>query len=122
MQEQEEHSAQKPSSFGHSLVRFTHPVASAIGKLVPKSVIEKAIIKTDEIAARSRYEREHDQDDLQAAHEAARKIERHARRLNGSTGAAAGLGGAWAASADIPLSSGVAMRNIRDTSSAYGYS
>ncbi|HCJ82074.1 MAG TPA: hypothetical protein DHV50_11300, partial [Erythrobacter sp.] len=49
------------------------------------------------------------------------KVSRTARSVSATTGAAAGLGGALSMSADIPATIAIALRAIRDTGRAYGY-
>ena len=112
----------KPSFLGRGIERLTNPFGKAIASVLPKSLMESVLkgidsaIATPELLALS-----HDTSDIGASQRAARKVERYARAINASTGAAAGFGGALTASADIPATIAVALRNIRDTGRAYGF-
>ncbi|ANY20348.1 EcsC protein family protein [Tsuneonella dongtanensis] len=112
----------KPSRLGRGIERLTNPFGKAIASVVPNSVVESVVKGIDAAAgAPSLAAMRHDPADLDAAREAARKIERLAKNVNGATGAAAGFGGAISAGLDIPASLGIALRSIRDTGRAYGF-
>ena len=119
--EQAEYRSSKPSRLGRGIERLTHPFGKAIASVIPSKLVESAIKQIDKAAARpAMVDFSHDTADIDAARKAANRIERTARTINASTGAAAGLGGAWTMGADIPATIGIAMRNIRDTGRAYG--
>lgn len=113
----------KPSFLGRGIERLTNPIGSAIAGLVPKSIMESIITGIDRaVSAPALLDIKHDTSDIDAARRAAFSIERKARAINASSGAAAGLAGALTAGADIPATIAVALRNIRDTGRAYGFS
>ncbi len=112
----------KPSRFGRGIERLTNPFGKALASVVPNAVVEAVVKGIDAAAGAPSLSRmKHDPADLDAAREAALKVERLAKTVNGATGAAAGFGGAISAGIDIPASIGIALRNIRDTGRAYGY-
>ena len=120
--EQQAFRQREPSKLGRGIERLTHPLGKSLASVIPKKLVERAIKAIDETTARPALtEFDHDTSDLTASRKAAARVERAARAINGSTGAAAGLGGAWTMGADIPATIGIAMRNIRDTGRAYGF-
>jgi hypothetical protein len=111
----------RPSRLGRGIERLTNPFGKAIASAVPNSLVEAIVNGIDTAAgAPSFAPMRHDPADLVAAREAAAKVERFAKTLNGATGAAAGFGGAISAGLDIPTSIAIALRNIRDTGRAFG--
>lgn len=112
----------KPSFLGRGIERLTNPVGNALASVVPKSLMENVLKGIDTaMGSPELVGLDHDTSDLKASQRAARKVERYARTINAATGAAAGFAGALTASADIPATIAVALRNIRDTGRAYGY-
>ncbi|MCH2487572.1 MAG: EcsC family protein [Erythrobacter sp.] len=112
----------KPSRLGRGIERLTHPFGKAIASVVPKRAVEAVLQGLDRAVGAAQLVRfDHDPNDLEAAHEAAKAVARTARTVSASTGAAAGLGGALSMSADIPATIAIALRTIRDTGRAYGY-
>ncbi len=112
----------RPSRLGRGIERLTNPFGKALASVVPNSLVQAVVKAIDAAAgAPSLTRMRHDTADIDAAHEAALKVERLAKTVNGATGAAAGFGGAISAGLDIPATIGVALRNIRDTGRAYGY-
>lgn len=112
----------EPSRLGRGIERLTHPLGKSLADIVPKKLVEQAIKAIDKaMSGPSLADLSHDTSDIEQARKAAGRIERRARAINGSTGAAAGLGGAWTMGADVPATLGIAMRNIRDTGRAYGF-
>lgn len=111
-----------PSRLGRGLERLTHPFGAAIANVVPKGLVETVLKGLDRAAGAPRLVQfDHDTADLEASRQAARKVSRAARSVSATTGAAAGLGGALSMSADIPATIAIALRAIRDTGRAYGY-
>lgn len=112
----------KPSMLGRGIERLTNPFGKAIASVVPNSVVEAVVKGIDAAAgAPSLAKMRHDPADIDAAREAALRVERFAKTVNGATGAAAGFGGAISAGLDVPASIGIALRSIRDTGRAYGF-
>ena len=122
LQQQAEYRNSKPSMLGRGIERLTHPFGKALASVVPSRLVEAAVKQLDKATDREPLvEFAHDTSDLETSHRAAGRVERLARTINGSTGAASGLGGLWTMGADIPATLGIAMRNVRDTGRAYGY-
>lgn len=122
VKEQAAYKAAKPSRLGRGIERLTNPFGKAIASVVPNGVVEAVIKGIDTAAgAPSLARMRHDPADLAAAREAADKVARMARTINGATGAAAGFGGAVSAGLDVPATIAIALRNIRDIGRAYGY-
>ena len=120
--EQKAYRRSKPAILGRGIRRLTNPVGHAIASAIPKSVVETVLKGIDRATEmRALGDMSHDPSDFAAARGAARSIERMARTINAGSGAAAGLGGALTASADIPATIALALRNIRDTGRAYGF-
>lgn len=112
----------KPSFLGRGIDRLTNPFGSAVASVVPKRLMEGVLRGIDGAMSKPVLASfDHDITNIAASQKAARKVERRARAINASTGAAAGFGGALTASADIPATIAVALRNVRDTGRAYGY-
>ncbi|RDC61079.1 hypothetical protein HME9302_02298 [Alteripontixanthobacter maritimus] len=112
----------KPSFLGRGIERLTNPVGKTLANLVPKSLMEGVLKGIDSaMSVPALLDFDHDKADFAASQKAARKVERYARSINAASGAAAGFAGALTASADIPATIAVALRNIRDTGRAYGY-
>ncbi|MDG6078709.1 EcsC family protein [Erythrobacter litoralis] len=113
----------KPSKLGRGIERLTHPFGKALASVVPKSLVETVLNALDRtVSAPQLVNFSHDVEDLQACQDAAERVVRSARGISASTGAAAGLGGALSMSLDIPATIAIALRVIRDTGRAYGYS
>jgi hypothetical protein len=112
----------RPSRLGRGIERLTNPFGKALASVVPNAVVQ-AVVKGIDAAAGAAplAAMTHDPADIDAAREAALKVERLSKTINGATGAAAGFGGAISAGLDIPASIGIALRNIRDTGRAYGF-
>ena len=112
----------KPSFLGRGIERLTNPFGKALASMVPNSLVQNILKGIDSAMGLPQLVGfDHDTASIEASQRAARKVERLARTINASTGAAAGFGGALTASADIPATIAVALRNIRDTGRAYGY-
>jgi hypothetical protein len=112
----------KPSMLGRGIERLTNPFGKAIASVVPNGVVEAVIKGIDAAAgAPSRERAKHDTADLEASREAAMRIGRIAKTVNGATGVAAGFGGAVSAGLDVPATIAIALRSIRDIGRAYGY-
>jgi len=112
----------KPSRLGRGIERLTNPFGKAIASAVPNALVEGLVKAIDSAAgAPSLMPMRHDTSDLDASRNAARRIERLAKNVNGATGAAAGFGGAVSAGLDIPASIAIALRSIRDTGRANGF-
>ena len=121
--EQARYRSAKPSMLGRGLERLTHPFGKALAGVVPKSLVESILKGLDQaVAVPQLVDFSHDFDDLRACQDAAERVVRTARGVSASTGAAAGLGGAFSMSLDIPATIAIALRTIRDTGRAYGYS
>ncbi|RPF70792.1 EcsC family protein [Aurantiacibacter spongiae] len=121
--DQQRYRRSKPSWLGRGIERLTHPVGSALAGAVPKWPVQKIVEGIDTaVGAPPLTELNHDPADADAARSAAKRIERIARTVNGASGAAAGFGGALTASLDIPGTIAIALRNVRDTGVAYGFS
>ena len=113
----------KPSFLGRGIERLTNPIGGAIAGMIPKSLFESVLKGIDRaVDTPALMELDHDPADFSAARDAAREVGRKAWTINASSGAAAGFGGALTASADIPATIAIALRNIRDTGRAYGFS
>lgn len=120
--EQNAYRRAKPSRLGRGIERLTNPFGKALASVVPNKAMEAVVKGIDAAAgAPALTPMRHDKDDIAACREAAFKVERLSKTINGATGAAAGFGGAISAGLDIPASIGIALRNIRDTGRAYGY-
>ncbi|GMN02392.1 EcsC family protein [Erythrobacter sp. MTPC3] len=114
--------ATEPSFLGRGIERLTNPLGSALAGVLPKSVVERIVKGLDKAAGMpALVSFNHNVADMDAARKTAFTIERTARAINASSGAAAGFGGAITAGADIPATIAVALRNIRDTGRAYGF-
>lgn len=112
----------QPAFLGRGIDRLTHPIGSALAARLPKRLVEGVLKGIDRaVSMPELVPMEHDPSDIVAARKAADNVERYARTINASSGAAAGLGGALTASADIPATIAIALRNIRDTGRAYGF-
>ena len=112
-----------PSWLGRGIERLTHPLGKALSKAVPKFAVEAVLKSLDSATGMADLVRfDHDRTDLAACKQAATRVARTASAISASTGAAAGLGGALTMSLDIPATLGIALRTIRDTGRAYGYS
>ena len=123
LQDQQRFRSAKPSMLGRGLERLTHPFGKALASVVPTSLVESILTGIDRaVSAPQLVEFSHDVSDLRACQEAAERTVRTARGISASTGAAAGLGGALSMGLDIPATIAVALRLIRDTGRAYGYS
>jgi hypothetical protein len=121
-QDQTAYRKAKPSRLGRGIERLTNPFGKALASLVPNKAMEAVVKGIDSAAGAPALTRmRHDTGDLEASRNAALRIERLAKTVNGATGAAAGFGGAISAGLDIPASIAIALRNIRDTGRAYGY-
>lgn len=111
-----------PAFLGRGIDRLTHPLGSAIANRLPKRMVEGVLKGIDRAASVGELvSMDHDPADISASRKAAENVERYARTINASSGAAAGLGGALTAGADIPATIAIALRNIRDTGRAYGF-
>ena len=112
----------KPSRLGRGIERLTHPCGKALASVVPKSLVEAVLAGLDRAVAAPQLIRfSHDTSDMQAAHQAAKKVARTARGISATTGAAAGMAGALSMSADIPATIAIGLRTIRDTGRAFGF-
>ncbi|MCT2558312.1 EcsC family protein [Tsuneonella sp. YG55] len=112
----------RPSRLGRGIERLTNPFGKALASVVPNALVQAVVKGIDAAAGTPALARmRHDPADIAAAREAAEKVERLAKTVNGATGAAAGFGGAISAGLDIPASIAIALRNIRDTGRAFGY-
>lgn len=112
----------RPSFLGRGIDKLTNPVGSALADMVPKRLVEGVLKGIDRaMGMREMVNFDHDPSDLVAARKAADNVEQDARTINAASGAAAGFGGAFTASADIPATIAIALRNIRDTGRAYGF-
>ena len=108
---------------GRGIEKLTHPFGKALASVVPKSLVESVLKGLDRaVSAPQLVDFSHDIDNLRACQEAAERVVRTARGISASTGAAAGLGGALSMSLDIPATIAIALRVIRDTGRAYGFS
>ncbi|WP_338240685.1 EcsC family protein [Aurantiacibacter hainanensis] len=113
----------KPSRLGRGIERLTHPFGKAIASVVPKRLVEGVLKGLDTAVAMPPLVKfSHDPEDLEAARKAAKSVSRAASGISGASGAAAGLGGVMTAGLDIPATIAIALRVIRDTGKAYGYS
>ena len=111
-----------PSLIGRGFEKFTNPVASAVTGFIPNGLVKGVLSGIDRaIGAPQLVKFDHDLTDLVQCHDAAKTVERTAKAVSGSTGAASGLGGIATMGLDIPATIAVALRNIRDTGRAYGY-
>ncbi|MGB3711613.1 MAG: EcsC family protein [Erythrobacter sp.] len=111
-----------PSFLGRGIERLTNPVGKALAGMLPKSMVESVLKGLDKAMTMPELVTfDHDTSDIASAQRAAENVERYARTINASSGAAAGLGGALTASADIPATIAIALRAIRDTGRAYGF-
>ncbi len=112
----------KPAFLGRGIDKLTHPIGAAIADRIPRRLVEGVLKGIDRaMGMRELISFDHDTSDLIAAQQAAKNVERYARAINASSGAAAGFAGALTASADIPATIAIALRNIRDTGRAYGF-
>ncbi|WP_417613430.1 EcsC family protein [Parasphingorhabdus sp.] len=122
IQEQNKFRTASPSLLGRGIEAVTSPVTRMASKMVPPEWIEKLVKAIDSATSKPQLARfKHDQSDMEACQQAAKKIENTAKLLNGATGAVSGFGGAVTMTTDIPATIGLATRNIRDTGRAYGY-
>lgn len=113
----------KPSRLGRGIERFTHPFGKAIASVVPKRLVEQVLKGLDSaVAMPALVKFSHDPADIVAARKAAKRVARTASGISAASGAAAGFGGMVTAGIDIPATIGIALRVIRDTGRAYGYS
>lgn len=120
--EQIAYRAAKPSRLGRGIERLTNPFGKALASVVPDAAANAVVKAIDSAAgAPALTPMRHDKDDLEAARNAALRVERTAKTINGATGAAAGFGGAISAGLDIPATLAIALRAIRDTGRAYGF-
>lgn len=120
--EQSAYRNEKPSMLGRGIERLTNPFGKAIASLVPNRVMEAVVKGIDTAAGAPTLTRlRHDTADIDASRDAALRIERTAMAVSGVTGAAAGFGGALSAGLDVPATIAIALRTIRDTGRAYGY-
>lgn len=120
--QQQDYRDAKPSFLGRGIEKLTNPFGSAIAGMLPKSLMQGVLKGIDSTVSKpALVSFDHDTANLAEAQKAAKGIERTARALNASSGAAAGFGGAITASADIPATIAMALRNIRDTGRAYGF-
>ncbi|MEW4447552.1 EcsC family protein [Qipengyuania sp. JC766] len=120
--DQQRYRRSKPSMLGRGIERLTNPVGGALASLVPRKLVEGVVKGIDRAVGAPKFVTfAHDPQDMEAARDAARKVERVARSVNAGTGAASGFGGALTMSADVPATIAIAMRNIRDTGRAYGF-
>ncbi|MGB7419114.1 MAG: EcsC family protein [Erythrobacter sp.] len=121
-QQQNAYRKGRPSRFGRGIGQLTNPVGHQLAGMVPKSFTKTILAALDKAAPKEALGTfDHDTSDLSAAIDAAKQIERKARRLNALSGAGAGFAGALTASADIPATIALALANIRDTGRAYGF-
>ncbi len=120
--EQARYRRSKPSWLGRGIERLTHPFGKAIAGMVPKPLVEAVLKGLDTAVAMPPLVRfNHDPQNIEAAHDAAKGVARAARGISGASGAAAGLGGVVTAGLDIPATIAIALRVIRDTGKAFGY-
>ncbi|MGB7408557.1 MAG: EcsC family protein [Pontixanthobacter sp.] len=120
--EQQEYRNSKPSKLGRGIERLTHPFGKALANVVPTSVVEAALKGIDEATSYPKLvEFDHETSDMAACQKAAERVVRAARAISASTGTAAGLGGVFSMSLDIPATIAIALRTIRDTGRAYGF-
>ena len=112
----------KPSMLGRGIDKLTNPIGKALGSVVPSSILEGLLEGIDRaVGAPTLITFDHDRTDMEACRKAAKRVERIAKAVSASTGAASGLGGVLTMSFDIPATMAVAIRNILDTSRAYGF-
>lgn len=120
--EQEAYRTSKPSMLGRGIEMLTKPMGKMLARAIPSAALEGVLKGIDRaVSAPGLIKFAHDRSDLEACRKAAKRVERVASTVSGSTGAAAGLGGIVTMGFDIPATIAVAIRNIRDTGKAYGY-
>ena len=120
--EQRAYRESRPSALGRGIERLTSPVGKKLAKLVPSSLVRMVLKRLDDASGAAQlYNFEHNRSNLAACRKAAGKVEKVAMSINASTGAASGFGGLFTMGLDVPATVGLAMRNIRDTGRAYGF-
>ncbi|WP_187334941.1 EcsC family protein [Novosphingopyxis iocasae] len=120
--EQRAYRESRPSALGRGIERLTSPVGKKLAKLVPSSLVRMVLKRLDDASGAAQlYNFEHNRSNLAACRKAAGNVEKVAMSINASTGAASGFGGLFTMGLDVPATVGLAMRNIRDTGRAYGF-
>lgn len=120
--EQDDYRHSKPSLIGRGIDRMAHPLGELAASVIPNDLVTKVLDRLDALMARiPRARFDHDPADLAAVRAATKSITRRAQAINGASGAAAGFGGIFSMSADIPATIAVALHSIRETARAYGF-
>ena len=96
---------------GRGLDKLTNPMGKALGSVVPSSIMEGLLKGIDRaVNAPTLIALDHDRSDMKACRKAAERVERIAKAVSASTGAASGLGGVLTMGFDIPATMAVAAR------------
>lgn len=112
----------QPSRIGRGIDALTKPFSRRIASVLPMDALIKSLKSLDKSwSSRDLITIDHDTSDLQAATDAAKRVEISARTLNAASGAGAGLGSVLTIGADISATLALAMSNISNTGRAYGF-
>lgn len=113
----------KPTRMGRGVERLTAPVGGFVARLVPPEAVLRGLRLADRAAGMTlpREITGHNVADLRACEAAARRVQAWAAGSNAATGGAAGWFGAAGLAADIPTTIALAVRNVRATGAAFGF-
>ncbi|MBT0956293.1 EcsC family protein [Alphaproteobacteria bacterium KMM 3653] len=113
----------RATRLGRGAEALTAPVGGAFARIIPASVVRKALEQADKAAGLTLPAEVtgHDREDVLACDAAAKQVQAWAQGTNAATGGAAGWFGAAGLVADIPATITLAARNVRATGAAYGF-
>ncbi len=121
LSEQRAFEARRSTVLGRGTEKITEPLGRAAASVVPQSAMRKALEAADTAAGRLMFGRDINTEDIEAADQAALRVQAWAVGTNAASGGAAGWFGGAGMTVDIPATIVLAARNVRATGIAYGF-
>lgn len=112
---------QRATLLGRGAEKVTDPIGRAASVLLPTSAVQRALELADTAAGVMIFTPGARADDLDAAEQAALRVQAWAVGTNAASGGAAGWFGGAGMSIDIPATVVLAARNVRATGMAFGF-
>lgn len=112
---------QRATLLGRGAEKVTEPLGKAAAALLPPTAVQRALELADQAAGVMVFAPKARADDLEAAEQAALRVQAWAVGTNAASGGAAGWFGGAGMSIDIPATVLLAARNVRATGAAFGF-